>query len=50
MREQADYELRAKPLEWSKVYSQVLSSRNLIQREINSVPEAEFRRLGLPRG
>jgi hypothetical protein len=49
LREQADYELRSAPLRWGVVHSQVRLSRNLIRKHIKALPDAEFRRLVLPR-
>ncbi|HEV7587073.1 MAG TPA: hypothetical protein VGO40_02990 [Longimicrobium sp.] len=49
MRESADYELRSEPLHWNAVHSQVRLSRNLIRTRIKALPDAEFRRLVLPR-
>jgi len=48
-REQADYELNSVPLVWGVVHSQVRISRDLIRNRIKSLPDAEFRRLVLPR-
>jgi hypothetical protein len=49
LREKADYELRSAPLIWNMVHTQVRFSRNLIRTRIKAVPDAEFRRLVLPR-
>jgi len=48
-REAADYELRSAPLIWDRVHTQVRFSRDLIRRHIKALPDAEFRRLVLPR-
>ena len=48
LRNAADYELRLKPLLWSRVHMQVGLSRELIRRRIKALPDAEFRRLALP--
>jgi hypothetical protein len=48
-REAADYELRSELLGWSMVHGLVGRSRELIRRHIKALPDAEFRRLVLPR-
>jgi hypothetical protein len=48
-REKADYELRSSPLVWGVVHAQVRISRKLIRTRIKALPDAEFRRLVLPR-
>ena len=49
-REQADYVLRSADLQWSMVHAAVGSARWLIRNRIKALPEAEFRRLHVPRG
>jgi hypothetical protein len=48
-REAADYELRSKPLIPAKVRSHVARGRWLVRARIKALPDAEFRRLVLPR-
>ena len=48
-REAADYELRSEPLVVGNVRSHVARSRWLIRSRIKALPDAEFRRLVLPR-
>jgi hypothetical protein len=48
-REAADYDLRSEPLGWSMVHGVVGRSRELIRIHIKGLPDAEFRRLVLPR-
>jgi len=49
LRDAADYDLRSKPLPWSVVHAQIGRSRELIRRHIKALPDAEFRRLVIPR-
>jgi hypothetical protein len=48
-RENADYVLTTVPLQWSEVHEKVRLSRRLIRNRIKAIPEAEFRRLRVPR-
>jgi hypothetical protein len=50
VREGADYVLDGEPLQWSIVHDYVKRSRTLIRNRIKALPEAEFRRLRVPRG
>jgi len=49
LREGADYVLRSEPLMWNTVHSFVRLSRDLIRSHIKALPDAEFRKLVLPR-
>jgi hypothetical protein len=49
LREGADYVLRSPPLVWSTVHSQVVNSRSLIRKDIKALPDADIRRLKIPR-
>ncbi|HSU14522.1 hypothetical protein [Longimicrobium sp.] len=49
-REGADYVLDTDPLQWTTVRDYVKRSRALIRNRIKALPEAEFRRLRVPRG
>jgi hypothetical protein len=48
-REAADYELGTPPLVRPLVHRTVQQTRTLISTRIKSLPEAEFRRLRVPR-
>ena len=48
-RESADYVLSTVPLDWTEVHEKVRLSRRLIRNRIKALPEAEFRRLRIPR-
>jgi hypothetical protein len=48
-REAADYELRSEPLTASRVHAHLERGRWLIRNRIKALPDAEFRRLALPR-
>ena len=48
-REAADYELRSEPLVATRVHAHVERGRWLIRGRIKALPDAEFRRLVLPR-
>ena len=50
LREQADYVLAAPEFAWSEVHEMVDRARWLIRNRIKALPEAEFRRLRVPRG
>jgi hypothetical protein len=49
-RENADYQLAAPELDRESVHRFVRRSRRLIRNRIKALPEAEFRRLRVPRG
>ncbi|HEX8904536.1 MAG TPA: hypothetical protein VF771_06825 [Longimicrobiaceae bacterium] len=49
-RENADYLLRTPPLVRQIVHESVRQARTLIRNRIKALPEAEFRRLRVPRG
>ncbi|HSU14520.1 HEPN domain-containing protein [Longimicrobium sp.] len=49
-REQADYVLSTEDLQRDSVHLSVTRSRRLIRNRIKALPEAEFRRLRVPRG
>ena len=50
LRERADYVLDAEELERNAVHEAVTIARWLIRNRIKALPEAEFRRLRVPRG
>jgi hypothetical protein len=49
-RERADYVLNSEELGWDTVHRAVRNARWLIRNRIKALPEAEFRRLRVPRG
>jgi hypothetical protein len=49
LREQADYVLAATDFAWTEVHEVVDQARWLIRNRIKALPEAEFRRLRVPR-
>ncbi|HEX6750404.1 MAG TPA: hypothetical protein VF092_24130 [Longimicrobium sp.] len=49
LREQADYVLNSAELQWDRVHRAVRTARTLIRNQIKALPEAEFRRLRVPR-
>jgi len=50
LREQADYVLDAPDFTWKNVHELVNQARWVIRNRIKALPEAEFRRLRVPRG
>jgi hypothetical protein len=50
LRERADYLLDSEELDWNTVHGAVNTARWLVRNRIKALPDAEFRRLRVPRG